>query len=34
MLNALNILAKRGKYGLYIAAADPALNQRLLELAK
>lgn len=34
MLNALNILAKRGHYGLYIAAADPALNKRLLELAK
>ncbi|WP_347403064.1 DUF2075 domain-containing protein, partial [Fructobacillus parabroussonetiae] len=34
MLNALNILAKRGRYGLYIAAADPALSKRLCELAK
>ncbi|MBS9336739.1 DUF2075 domain-containing protein [Fructobacillus papyrifericola] len=34
MLNALNILAKRGRYGLYIAAADPALSKRLQELAK
>ncbi|WP_061992911.1 DUF2075 domain-containing protein [Fructobacillus ficulneus] len=33
MLNALNILAKRGRYGLYIKAADEKLNQRLLELA-
>ncbi|GAP03281.1 Thymidine kinase [Fructobacillus pseudoficulneus] len=34
MLNALNILAKRGRHGLYIAAADPALRKRLLELSK
>ncbi|NLS37337.1 DUF2075 domain-containing protein [Fructobacillus tropaeoli] len=32
MYNALNILAKRGKKGLYLKAADPALNARLLEL--
>lgn len=32
MFNALNILAKRGKHGLYIAAADKALNKRLMEL--
>ncbi|USS91473.1 DUF2075 domain-containing protein [Fructobacillus americanaquae] len=32
MYNALNILAKRGKKGLYLKAADPALNARLLAL--
>lgn len=31
MLNALNILLKRGRHGLFIAVADPALRQKLLD---
>ena len=31
--NVLNVLMKRGKYGLYLTAYDDALRQRLLELA-
>ena len=31
-LNVLNVLMKRGVYGLYIYASQPALRQRLLEL--
>ncbi|MDF7637811.1 DUF2075 domain-containing protein [Leuconostocaceae bacterium ESL0958] len=34
MFNALNILAKRGRLGLYLKAANPALNRRLLALQK
>lgn len=30
--NVLNVLIKRGKYGLYLTAYDDALRQRLLEL--
>jgi DUF2075 family protein len=30
--NVLNVLMKRGKYGLYLTAYDDALRQRLLEL--
>ncbi|QEA31506.1 DUF2075 domain-containing protein [Secundilactobacillus malefermentans] len=30
--NVLNVLMKRGKYGLYLTAYDPALRQRLMEL--
>lgn len=30
--NVLNVLMKRGKYGLYLTAYDPALRKRLLEL--
>lgn len=30
--NVLNVLMKRGKYGLYLTAYDPALRARLLEL--
>ena len=30
MLNALNILLKRGRHGLFIAVADPVLRQKLL----
>jgi|GEM_PF-3935524 DUF2075 family protein len=30
-MNAINILLKRAKYGLYLYAADPALRQRLLQ---
>ncbi|MGX6427865.1 DUF2075 domain-containing protein [Levilactobacillus yonginensis] len=32
--NVLNVLMKRGKYGLYLTAYDDALRQRLLELAE
>lgn len=32
--NVLNVLIKRGKYGLYLTAYDDALRQRLLELAQ
>ena len=31
VMNAINILLKRAKYGLYLYAADPALRQRLLQ---
>ncbi|EPC76054.1 DUF2075 domain-containing protein, partial [Lacticaseibacillus paracasei] len=34
IMNAINILLKRAKHGLYLYAADPALRQRLLQLAK
>ncbi len=34
MMNAINILLKRAKHGLYLYAADPALRERLLEVAK
>ncbi len=30
--NVLNVLMKRGKYGLYLTAYDDALRRRLLEL--
>lgn len=30
--NVLNVLIKRGKYGLYLTAYDDALRARLLEL--
>ena len=30
--NVLNVLIKRGKYGLYLTAYDDALRKRLLEL--
>ncbi len=30
--NVLNVLMKRGKYGLYLTAYDDALRHRLLEL--
>ncbi|WP_203641588.1 DUF2075 domain-containing protein [Levilactobacillus andaensis] len=32
--NVLNVLMKRGKYGLYLTAYDDALRKRLLELAE
>lgn len=32
--NVLNVLIKRGKYGLYLTAYDDALRARLLELAE
>lgn len=32
--NVLNVLMKRGKYGLYLTAYDDALRARLLELSK
>jgi len=32
--NVLNVLMKRGKYGLYLTAYDDALRQRLVELDK
>lgn len=32
--NVLNVLMKRGKYGLYLTAYDDALRQRLVELYK
>ncbi|MFT8394004.1 MAG: hypothetical protein ABF624_08245 [Liquorilactobacillus ghanensis] len=32
MKNVVNILLKRGRYGLGIYATDPALRQRLQEL--
>lgn len=32
VMNSINILLKRGKYGLYIYAADPVLRQHLLAL--
>jgi hypothetical protein len=32
--NVLNVLIKRGKYGLYLTAYDDALRARLLELQK
>ncbi|PWG00609.1 DUF2075 domain-containing protein [Levilactobacillus bambusae] len=32
--NVLNVLMKRGKYGLYLTAYDDALRKRLLELGK
>ncbi|WIM40332.1 DUF2075 domain-containing protein [Paenibacillus sp. PK4536] len=34
ILNHINILMKRGIYGLYIYATDPKLRQRLLELKR
>ncbi|QVI34197.1 hypothetical protein BVJ53_09815 [Lacticaseibacillus chiayiensis] len=34
MMNAINILLKRAKHGLYLYAADPALRERLLEGTK
>ncbi|WP_125573787.1 DUF2075 domain-containing protein [Levilactobacillus huananensis] len=32
--NVLNVLMKRGKYGLYLTAYDDALRKRLLEITK
>jgi Uncharacterized conserved protein len=32
IFNSINVLMKRGRYGLYIYAVDPALRQRLLAL--
>ncbi|AVK64335.1 DNA replication initiation protein [Lactobacillus sp. CBA3606] len=33
VFNSINVLMKRGRYGLYITAVDPALRQRLSELS-
>ncbi|MFC6182554.1 DUF2075 domain-containing protein [Lactiplantibacillus daowaiensis] len=32
IFNSINVLMKRGRYGLYLYAVDPALRQRLLAL--
>lgn len=32
IMNSINVLMKRGRYGLYLYAVDPALRQRLLAL--
>ena len=32
VFNSINVLMKRGRYGLYLYAVDPALRQRLLAL--
>lgn len=34
ILNSINVLMKRGIYGLYIYAIDPKLRQKLLELER
>ncbi|WP_440897468.1 DUF2075 domain-containing protein [Amphibacillus sp. Q70] len=34
ILNSINVLMKRGIYGLYIYATDPKLRQKLLELER
>lgn len=34
MMHALNVLAKRGRFGLFITAADDKLRKRLMELAR